>query len=135
MTNYDIDLKCHLGKINVTSDALSRKPIALFLMHQKELLEEIRQLDLEIILLELEVQIMAMQLQPPWVERIKKSQKDNSKLHKFRKHIETRQRTDLSIQVDGSIRSTINFLCQKQKFDRKYFQMLIVHLILFIIMK
>lgn len=49
MANYPINLQ-HPDKINIVPNALNRKPIAIFLTLQKELLEEIRQLELEIVL-------------------------------------------------------------------------------------
>lgn len=63
MTEYAIELKYHPSKINVASDELSQKPMAMFLTSQKELLKNIRQLGLEIVLFGLEAQIMALQLQ------------------------------------------------------------------------
>ena len=45
MTDYDIDLQYHPGKINVVPDALSRKPkasMAMQITQQKELFEEKR---------------------------------------------------------------------------------------------
>jgi len=49
MADYDIDLQYHPGKVNVVSDALSRKPEACMMMQitqQKELLEEMRRMEL-----------------------------------------------------------------------------------------
>jgi len=49
MADYDIDLQYHPGKVNVILDALSRKPRACMVMQitqQKELLEEIRRMEL-----------------------------------------------------------------------------------------
>ena len=49
MADYDIDLQYHPGKVNVVSDALSRKPGACMMMQitqQKELLEEMRRMEL-----------------------------------------------------------------------------------------
>ena len=49
MADYDIDLQCHPGKVNVVPDALSRKPGACLVMQiiqQKELLEEMRRMEL-----------------------------------------------------------------------------------------
>ena len=49
MVDYDIDLQYHPGKVNVVPDALRRKPGACMVMQitqQKELLEEMRQMEL-----------------------------------------------------------------------------------------
>ena len=45
MTDYDIDLQYHPGKVNVVPDALSRRPEAnmvMLLTQQEELLKEMR---------------------------------------------------------------------------------------------
>jgi len=52
MVDYDIDLQYHPGKVNVVPDALSRKPetnMVVQLTQQKELLKEMRRLDLIVI--------------------------------------------------------------------------------------
>ena len=50
MTDYDLDLQYHPGKVNVVPDALSRKPSFMMMTQQTEMQEEIIRLDLEIIL-------------------------------------------------------------------------------------
>lgn len=80
MTNYDIDMQYYPSKINVIPNALSRKRMTMFLMQHKELLEKIKQLDLNIVLPGLEARIMVLQPQPPLVKRIKEVQKDDPKL-------------------------------------------------------
>jgi hypothetical protein len=50
MADYDINLQYHPGRVNVVPDALSRRPAAMFLTEQKELLEEMQSLGLEVIL-------------------------------------------------------------------------------------
>lgn len=77
--------------------------MATLLVQQKELLEEIRQLNLIIILPSLRAQMMALQLQPFLVKKTKEAQKDNYKLKIFRRQIEAGQRTSLSINVNGSL--------------------------------
>lgn len=47
--------------------------------------------------------MIALQLQPPSVERIMEAQKDNPKFQKFRRHIEVAHRMDLNIHANGSL--------------------------------
>lgn len=44
MANYDNDMQYHLSKINMILNTLSMKPMTMFLMQQKELFDEIKQL-------------------------------------------------------------------------------------------
>lgn len=74
---------------------------------------------------------MILQLQPPLLESIKKALKDDPKYRKFRRQIKAKQRTSLSTDADGFTIQQLA-MCSKEKFDRKYCERLIVHLILFI---
>ena len=73
MANYDIDLQYHPRKINVVPDALSRKAgacMAMQITQQKELLEEMRRMDLMVIRRAIAPgQLMAMQIQPTLLRR------------------------------------------------------------------
>ena len=63
MTDYDINLQYHAGKVNVVLDALSRRPEAnmvMLLTQQEELLKEMKQLDLMVIRrVSVSIQLMA----------------------------------------------------------------------------
>lgn len=50
MADYDLDMQYHPGKLNGVSDILSRTSMAMYLTAQKELLKEMRRLNLEVIL-------------------------------------------------------------------------------------
>jgi len=73
MAYYDIDLQYHPCKVNVVPDALSRKPktnMVVQLTQQKELLKEMRRLDLMVIGRGSELgQLMAFQIQPTLIEK------------------------------------------------------------------
>ena len=52
MDDYDIHLQYHPEKVNIVPDALSRKPktcMAMPIIQQKELFEEMRQMDVMMI--------------------------------------------------------------------------------------
>jgi len=42
MTEYDLNLQYHPGRVNVVPDALSRRPAVMILTEQKNLIEEMR---------------------------------------------------------------------------------------------
>ena len=67
IADYDIDLQYHPDKINVVSDALSRKPEVfetVQLTQQKELLKEITKLDLVVV----QKSRVADQLMKLWIQ-------------------------------------------------------------------
>lgn len=109
-------MQYYSGKINMVLDALSWKSMAMFLTQQKDLLEEIIQLDLEIVLLGSMAKMKTLQFQPPLV---KATQKDDPKLQKFWRHVEVQQRIDLCQMVLFIL--VVGFICIKEKFDRNYF--------------
>lgn len=103
MTDYDMNLRYHPGKISVVPDALSRKLMAMFLTQQKELLEEMR-LAFEGIMPGSEMQFMTLQLQSSLIGKIKHCQKDDPKLQKFRSKGKSGRWSSLNIHTDRSIR-------------------------------
>ena len=103
MAEYDLNLQYHLGRVNVVLDALSRRLAAMILTDQKSLIEEIRRLNLEVIILGEMARCMALQLQSSLVERIKEAHASDKQLRKFREQVEAGFRTDLIIHVDGSL--------------------------------
>ena len=84
MAVYDIDLQYRPGRVNVVPDALSRKPgacMAMQINYQKELLEEMRWMDLMVIQrAKTPKQLMAMQIQPTLLEKIKGALGEDSEL-------------------------------------------------------
>ena len=79
MADYDIDLQYHPDKINVVPNALSRKSetnMVVQFTQQKELLKEMKRLDLMVILrVSGSVQLMIFQIQPTLMEESEKHRK------------------------------------------------------------
>jgi hypothetical protein len=89
MADYNVDLQYHPGKSNVVPDALRRIPrdcMALQLTQQKELLQEMIELDLMVIrrVNGDSGQLAALQIQPTLKERIRGAQSGDSRLQQFR---------------------------------------------------
>jgi len=84
MADYDIDPQYHPGKINVVPDTLSRKSEASMTMQitqQKELLEEMRRMDLMVKRRAISLgQLMAIQIQPTLLKTIREAQSGDLKL-------------------------------------------------------
>jgi len=107
MTDYDIDLHYHPDKLNVVPDALNRireTNMIVQLTQQKELLEEMRRLDLMVIWRVSESgQLMAFQIHPILIEEIREAHKEDLRLQKFREQVEVRLRSDVRIHTDGAL--------------------------------
>lgn len=71
-------------------------------------------LGLEIVLLSFEAQIMALQLQPSFVKTIKEVENNDLKLQKFKRQVETGERTNLSIYRMDPYNLAIDFVCPRK---------------------
>ena len=124
MTDNDIDLQYHPGKVNVVPDALSRRPEMnkiIELTQQKKLLKEIIKLDLMIIQqTSTSEQLMVFQFQPILMEEIKEEQKGDPRLQKIREQVKAGLRLDISIHSDGTYYFGNRTMYHKEKPDRKY---------------
>lgn len=88
--------------------------MAIQFTRQKELLKEMRELDLMVInRVDVAAQLMAIQVQPMLIERIKASQNNDPQLRQFREQVEV----NLTPVADSTL--VIRFVCQKVKFDKK----------------
>lgn len=93
----------HLVKTNVVRDALRKKPMAMYLTQQKEILNDMDGFELEVPLSKVTSQLMTLQLQSSLIDKIKKSQVSNLRLEKLREMVETSRETGVSIYLDGSL--------------------------------
>ena len=123
MTNYDVDLQYHPRKINVVPDALSRKPEAYMnmqLTQQKEILKEMMWLDLMVVRrTSASGQLMAFQIQPTLMEKIRAAQSKDLRLQKFSEQVKAGLRTDVHIHMDGALYTATKFVYLKGRFDKK----------------
>ena len=51
MAEYDLNLQYHLRRANVAPDALTRRPAVMILTEQKSLIEEMRRINLKVVML------------------------------------------------------------------------------------
>jgi len=88
MTDYDIDLQYHPGKVNIMPDALNGKPKVHGMMQfiqQKKLLKEMMKLNLIVVQrTKASEHLLVFQIQPTLIEDIKEAQKEDPRLHKFK---------------------------------------------------
>lgn len=79
--DYDLIILHHLRKVNVMADALSCKSVenlAIMITIQAQLLEEMRQLYLNVVALKILTKLIALMLQPTLLGKIKKQAQDSS---------------------------------------------------------
>ena len=104
--DYDLEILYHPGKANVVADALNQKKdynLATLLTSQKPLLEEMRKLELEVLIDSMGAKVVALSLQPLLLDWIKKSQKDDPKRELLLKTINSESKLDLCLDEDGVI--------------------------------
>lgn len=81
ITDFDLYIRYHPGKCNIVPDVLSKKLMTMYLTRQKEIQEQIKRLELEVLLLGMAVQLMELQFQSTLINRIKEA-KDNNEIEK-----------------------------------------------------
>jgi len=78
--------------------------MVVLLTQQDELLKEMRRLDLMVIRRASgSIQLMAFQIQPTLMEEIRKAQKEDPRLLKFRDQVEAGLRSYVCIHTDGAL--------------------------------
>ena len=104
MTNYDINLQHHPGKVNVVPDALSRLPAIITLTTQWRLQQEVRDMSIEVLLPGVTASLMNLQIQSTLIERIKAAQAGDPFLQKCRELAMAGLRPEFVVHEDGSLR-------------------------------
>lgn len=107
LKDYDLFINYHLGKVNMVADALSRKlsgNLATLLTSHKPILEDMRKLDLEVLVYQLGAQLANLRVQPTLIDRIKSKHNEDPQLGKIREGVEAEKQENFSIHVDGSLR-------------------------------
>ena len=85
LKDYTLDIKYHLGKANVVTDALSRKPIGAvvsLVTVDPHLLEELKGLQIKIILPDEQVHLATLQITSSVVNKFKEGQRGDPELVK-----------------------------------------------------
>ena len=82
MADYDIELQYHPGRVNVVPDALSRLPKMMMLTTRWRLQQEIRELEVDVILPGVDLTLMSLQIQSDLVDRIKAAQSSDAEIEK-----------------------------------------------------
>ena len=105
--DYDLEILYHLGKANVVADALSRKKQASSvsaITNQREILEDLRRLDVELVVGDVEKRLASLRLQPTLQSRILDAQKSSGARAEVMKVIQFSKSTELNVDEDGTIR-------------------------------
>ena len=79
--DYDLEILYHPEKANVAADALSRKKqvyVAAMFISRKEIVEDLRRLDVEVVFGDVVARIASLRLQPTLQSRIREAQLKNS---------------------------------------------------------
>ena len=75
--DYDLEILYHRGKANVVTDALSRKKqmnVAALITSQECIIEDLRRMDIEVVMGDVEARLASLRLQPELQGRIKAAQ-------------------------------------------------------------
>ncbi|GAU47917.1 hypothetical protein TSUD_404700 [Trifolium subterraneum] len=106
LKDYDFELSYHPGKANVVADALSRKSLHMSSLMEKELelIEEFRDLSLVCEVTSNSVKLGMLKLTNPFLEKIRKCQKEDEKLMKRVALVIEGQENDFKIDENGVVK-------------------------------
>ena len=105
--DYDCVIDYHPGKANSVADALSRKFAgfsANLITNQRQLLEDLRKLDIEVIVGGYPKNLATLKVQPAIIERIKVAQSQDSNLVEIREEVIQGKKPKFNVYEDGTLR-------------------------------
>ncbi|RVW16032.1 Transposon Tf2-12 polyprotein [Vitis vinifera] len=107
LKDYDCIIQYHPGKANVVADALSRKSVgslAAIRGYQRQLLEELRSLQVHFRFMGLRALVSNFRVQPDLVGRIKTLQKNDSQLVQVMEEVKMGSKNDFVLSDDEILR-------------------------------
>ncbi len=108
MKDYNFTLQYHSGKANVVADALSRKPrgvIALLMMQEWKLLEELAEFDFRVEQQNGGVRLFCLDVYPHIIEEVINAQPQDTKLQKWFKAMAEKEPETWQTGKDGGLRT------------------------------
>ena len=119
--DYDCSINYHLGKAHVVADALSRKSSGFsttLLTTQKEIINDLERMGIEIFMGDSQVFIASLTIQPTLIEKIKSSQVNDAQIVKIIGEVQEGKKPEFNVSNDGVLRFG-NRICVPNDFALK----------------